>query len=80
MHDRLPLPQPNPDRISTSKRNTSTGKRRLLGEREREKVFDLPKPVLDRTSTIGQPVPQLVESVGHSLDRLSFFDPENLFF
>ena len=47
---------------------------------EREKVFDLPQPVLDQTSTIDQLDPQLVEPVGHSLDRLSLFSPENLFF
>ena len=44
---------------------------------EREEVFDLPRSVLDWTSTTGRLVPQ---PVGHSLDRLSLFGPENLFF
>ena len=60
---------------------TSTGPRPgKEGYWEREKLFGLPRPVLDRMSTTGQPIPQPVESIGHNLDRLSLFDLENLFF
>ena len=50
------------------------------GHWEREKVLVHPRPVLDRTRSTGRPVPQPIELVGHSLDRLSLFGPENLFF
>ena len=40
----------------------------------------IPQPVLDQTSTSGQSIPQPIEPVGHSLDRLSLFGPVNLFF
>ena len=48
---------------------TSTGPRLVRetprpgreGYWEREKVFDLPRPVLDRATPTGRPVPQLVE-------------------
>ena len=70
MHDRLPLPQPDLDWSSTGpllvRETPRPGKK---GYWEIEKVFDLPRPV-----------PQPVELVGYSLDRLSLFGPENLFF
>ena len=46
----------------------------------RESVFDTPRPVLDRTGLTGRPVPQSVELVGHSLDRLSLLASKTYLF
>ena len=54
------------DRTLTGQGWGSTGKRKLLGEREGFCAS------LDRTRETGRPVPQQVEPVGHSLDRMSF--------
>ncbi|RVW33050.1 hypothetical protein CK203_110039 [Vitis vinifera] len=59
-------PQPVLDWTSIGKRITSTGKRRPL---EREKVFGIPRLVLDRMRSTGRPVPQPVEPVVHSLNH-----------
>ena len=55
-------PQPGIDRSSTGHRPVrETLRPGREGYLEIEKVFDLPRPVLDRTTTIGQPIPQLVD-------------------
>ena len=74
MYERLPLPQSDLDREENHLDLEEKATRR-----ERS-FFDLPRLVLDRTSTTGRPVTQPVELVGHSLDRLSFLGPEILFF
>ena len=46
----------------------------------RESVFDTPRPDLDRIGWTSRPVPQPVEPVGHSLDRLSLLAPKTFLF
>ena len=70
MLDRLPLPRP----ILDQEENHLDRKEKATG-RERNFLASL-----DQTRKIGRPVPQPVEPVGLSLDRLSLFGPENLFF
>ena len=81
MHDRLPLPQPDLDWSLTGPRPVKESPRPgREGYWEREKFFNLPRPVLDRTTQTGRPVPQPVDRFGHSLDRLSVFCPEKPIF
>ena len=70
MHDRLLLPRLGKESPRLERE----------GHWEREKVFGIPRSVLDRTRSIGRPVPQPVETVGHSLYWLSLFSLVNLFF
>ena len=63
MLDRLPLPQPNLDR----EENPLDREEKAIG---REKLFGLPRSVLDRTSTTGRPVPQSVEPFFGSTPKL----------
>ena len=70
MHDRLPLPQWDLDR----EENHLDQEEKAIG---RERNFWC---ILDRTRATGQPVPQPVELVGHSLDRLSLLAPKTYLF
>ena len=78
MHDRLPLPQSDLDREENHLDLEEKATRR------ERKFWYNPRSVLGWTrstgSSTGRPIPQPVEPVGHSLDRLNLFGTENLFF
>ena len=50
-------------RVGLDREDKATGRER--------RFLCLPRPDLDRTRETGRPVPQPVEPVGHSLDRMS---------
>ena len=74
MLDRLPLPRPDFD----WEENHLNREEKVTG-RERN-FLCIPQLVLDRTRATGQPVPQPVEPVGHSLDQLSLLAPKTYLF
>ena len=74
MHDRLLLPRPDLDRT-----RVRLDREEKATMRER-RFLCLPRPNLDRTRETGRSVLKPVESVGHSLDRLSLLAPKTYLF